>query len=49
MLAEWLVPYIGLGFRTVISEHPAPYDAESLERLIGEVGPLAEREVGTPA
>jgi alkanesulfonate monooxygenase SsuD/methylene tetrahydromethanopterin reductase-like flavin-dependent oxidoreductase (luciferase family) len=49
MLAEWLVPYIELGFRTVISEQPAPYDTETLERLIGEVGPLAEREVGTPA
>jgi len=25
-----------LGFRTVISEQPAPYDVESLERFIGE-------------
>jgi alkanesulfonate monooxygenase SsuD/methylene tetrahydromethanopterin reductase-like flavin-dependent oxidoreductase (luciferase family) len=43
-LAERLAPYIELGFRTVISEQPAPYDSETLERLIGEVGPLAERE-----
>jgi alkanesulfonate monooxygenase SsuD/methylene tetrahydromethanopterin reductase-like flavin-dependent oxidoreductase (luciferase family) len=49
MLAEWLVPYVELGFRTVISEQPAPYDTETLERLIGEVRPLVEREVGTPA
>jgi alkanesulfonate monooxygenase SsuD/methylene tetrahydromethanopterin reductase-like flavin-dependent oxidoreductase (luciferase family) len=41
-LAERLAPYVELGFRTVISEHPAPYDHESLERLIGQVGPLAE-------
>jgi alkanesulfonate monooxygenase SsuD/methylene tetrahydromethanopterin reductase-like flavin-dependent oxidoreductase (luciferase family) len=49
MLAEWLGPYIELGFRTIISEQPAPYDTETLDRLIGEVGPLAERAVGTPA
>jgi alkanesulfonate monooxygenase SsuD/methylene tetrahydromethanopterin reductase-like flavin-dependent oxidoreductase (luciferase family) len=49
MLAEWLGPYIELGFRTVISEQPAPYDTETLERLVGEVGPLAERAAATPA
>jgi alkanesulfonate monooxygenase SsuD/methylene tetrahydromethanopterin reductase-like flavin-dependent oxidoreductase (luciferase family) len=49
MLAEWLAPYIELGFNTVISEQPAPYDTETLERLIGEVGPLAQREVGATA
>jgi alkanesulfonate monooxygenase SsuD/methylene tetrahydromethanopterin reductase-like flavin-dependent oxidoreductase (luciferase family) len=38
-LAEKLAPYVDLGFRTVISEQPAPYDAETFERLIGEVGP----------
>ena len=38
-LAERLAPYVRLGFRTVISEQPAPYDTESIERLIGEVGP----------
>ena len=38
-LAEKLAPYVELGFRTVISEQPAPYDAETFERLIGEVGP----------
>jgi alkanesulfonate monooxygenase SsuD/methylene tetrahydromethanopterin reductase-like flavin-dependent oxidoreductase (luciferase family) len=38
-LAEKLAPYVEMGFRTVISEQPAPYDAETFERLIGEVGP----------
>jgi len=42
-LAERLRPYVDLGFRTVISEQPAPYDVETFERLIGEVGPLVEK------
>jgi alkanesulfonate monooxygenase SsuD/methylene tetrahydromethanopterin reductase-like flavin-dependent oxidoreductase (luciferase family) len=41
-LAEKLAPYVELGFRTVISEQPAPYDTETLDRLIGEVKPLVE-------
>ncbi len=39
-LADRLRPYVELGFRTVISEQPAPYDSETFERLIGEVLPL---------
>ncbi|MFI5226113.1 MAG: LLM class flavin-dependent oxidoreductase [Candidatus Limnocylindrales bacterium] len=42
-LADRLRPYVELGFRTVISEQPAPYDTESIERFIGEVKPLVER------
>jgi alkanesulfonate monooxygenase SsuD/methylene tetrahydromethanopterin reductase-like flavin-dependent oxidoreductase (luciferase family) len=42
-LAERLRPYVDLGFRTVISEQPAPYDVETFERLIGEVAPLVEK------
>jgi alkanesulfonate monooxygenase SsuD/methylene tetrahydromethanopterin reductase-like flavin-dependent oxidoreductase (luciferase family) len=42
-MAEKLRPYYDLGFRTVISEQPAPYDIETLERFIGEVKPLVER------
>jgi alkanesulfonate monooxygenase SsuD/methylene tetrahydromethanopterin reductase-like flavin-dependent oxidoreductase (luciferase family) len=42
-LAEKLAPYLELGFHTVISEQPAPYDDETLERLIGEVGPLVDK------
>jgi len=41
-LAERLGPYVELGFHTVISEQPAPYDTETLERLIGEVKPLVD-------
>ncbi len=42
-LAERLAPYVELGFETMISEHPAPYDMESIERLIGQVKPLVDR------
>jgi alkanesulfonate monooxygenase SsuD/methylene tetrahydromethanopterin reductase-like flavin-dependent oxidoreductase (luciferase family) len=42
-MAEKLRPYVDLGFRTVISEQPAPYDMETLERFVGEVKPLIER------
>ena len=38
-----LRPYVELGFRTVISEQPAPYDVETLERFIGEVKPLIDQ------
>jgi len=41
-LADRLAPYVELGFRTVISEQPAPYDTETLDRLIGEVKPLVD-------
>jgi alkanesulfonate monooxygenase SsuD/methylene tetrahydromethanopterin reductase-like flavin-dependent oxidoreductase (luciferase family) len=41
--AERLAPYLELGFRTIISEQPAPYDTETLERFIGQVRPLLER------
>jgi alkanesulfonate monooxygenase SsuD/methylene tetrahydromethanopterin reductase-like flavin-dependent oxidoreductase (luciferase family) len=41
-LAEKLAPYVELGFHTAISEQPAPYDTETLERLIGEVKPLVD-------
>ncbi len=42
-IAERLAPYVELGFRTVISEQPAPYDTETLERFVGQVKPLVER------
>jgi alkanesulfonate monooxygenase SsuD/methylene tetrahydromethanopterin reductase-like flavin-dependent oxidoreductase (luciferase family) len=41
-IADRLRPYVALGFRTVISEQPAPYDVETLERFIGEVKPLID-------
>jgi alkanesulfonate monooxygenase SsuD/methylene tetrahydromethanopterin reductase-like flavin-dependent oxidoreductase (luciferase family) len=42
-LADRLRPYVDLGFRTVISEQPAPYDVETLERFVDEVKPLIDR------
>ena len=39
-IADKLRPYVELGFKTVLSEQPAPYDTETLERFIGEVKPL---------
>jgi alkanesulfonate monooxygenase SsuD/methylene tetrahydromethanopterin reductase-like flavin-dependent oxidoreductase (luciferase family) len=39
-IADRLRPYVELGFRTVISEQPAPYDVETFERFVGEVVPL---------
>ncbi len=41
-IADRLRPYVALGFRTVITEQPAPYDVETFERLIGEVKPLVD-------
>ena len=41
-IADRLRPYVELGFRTVITEQPAPYDVETFERFIGEVKPLID-------
>jgi alkanesulfonate monooxygenase SsuD/methylene tetrahydromethanopterin reductase-like flavin-dependent oxidoreductase (luciferase family) len=41
-IADRLRPYVELGFRTVITEQPAPYDVETFERFVGEVKPLVE-------
>jgi hypothetical protein len=42
-LADRLRPNVELGFRTIISEQPAPYDQESFERFDGEIKPLLEQ------
>ena len=42
-IADRLRPYVDLGFTTVISEQPAPYDVETLERFVGEVKPLIDQ------
>jgi alkanesulfonate monooxygenase SsuD/methylene tetrahydromethanopterin reductase-like flavin-dependent oxidoreductase (luciferase family) len=42
-IAERLRPYVDLGFRTVISEQPAPYDPETFERFIGELKPMIDK------
>jgi alkanesulfonate monooxygenase SsuD/methylene tetrahydromethanopterin reductase-like flavin-dependent oxidoreductase (luciferase family) len=41
-IAERLRPYLGIGFRHFTVGFPAPYDQETLERLVGEVKPLLE-------
>jgi len=49
MVAEPLLPQIELGFHHVYFDVPAPYDRETLERLMGEVKPLLERAVVKPS
>ena len=49
MVAERLLPQVELGFHHVYFDVPAPYDRETLERLVGEVKPLLERAVVRPA
>ena len=46
-IAELISKYVSVGFGTVIAEIPAPYDRETIERLIGEVAPLV-RAGGVP-
>jgi len=42
-VAEDMRPFLEIGFRHFIIGFPAPYDAESMERLIREVKPELER------
>jgi F420-dependent oxidoreductase-like protein len=42
-IAERIRGYTDIGFHHVVADVPAPYDAETLERLIGEVRPLVEQ------
>jgi alkanesulfonate monooxygenase SsuD/methylene tetrahydromethanopterin reductase-like flavin-dependent oxidoreductase (luciferase family) len=42
-IAERMVAFVGLGFRTFICELLAPYDDETLHRLINEVKPLVQQ------
>ena len=48
-IAERIRPYRELGFDTMIVELPAPYDAETIERLATEVVPLVEAAAGATA
>lgn len=41
-IADEIRSRVEVGFSTVIVELPAPYDRETIERLIGEVKPLVE-------
>jgi F420-dependent oxidoreductase-like protein len=42
-IAERIRGYHEIGFNTLIPELPAPYDVETIERLIGEVKPMLAR------
>jgi alkanesulfonate monooxygenase SsuD/methylene tetrahydromethanopterin reductase-like flavin-dependent oxidoreductase (luciferase family) len=41
-IAERIREMVAVGFESVIIEMPAPFDVETLERLIGEVKPLVD-------
>jgi alkanesulfonate monooxygenase SsuD/methylene tetrahydromethanopterin reductase-like flavin-dependent oxidoreductase (luciferase family) len=41
-VAEKLAPYLEIGYRHLIAGLPAPYDEESMTRLVREVKPLLE-------
>ncbi len=43
-IADMLRSYVELGFTTILSEQPAPYDVETLERFVGEVKPLIDAD-----
>ena len=42
MLAERMRPFIELGFRHIYFDSPAPYDEETLSRIMSEVKPMVE-------
>jgi alkanesulfonate monooxygenase SsuD/methylene tetrahydromethanopterin reductase-like flavin-dependent oxidoreductase (luciferase family) len=42
LVAERWAPYLELGFHHVYVDHPAPFDEETLERLVREVKPMLE-------
>jgi alkanesulfonate monooxygenase SsuD/methylene tetrahydromethanopterin reductase-like flavin-dependent oxidoreductase (luciferase family) len=41
-IADWLRPYVDLGFRNIFFDAPQPFDDETIERFIGEVKPMLE-------
>jgi alkanesulfonate monooxygenase SsuD/methylene tetrahydromethanopterin reductase-like flavin-dependent oxidoreductase (luciferase family) len=43
LVAERWAPYLDLGFEHINTECPAPFDNETLERLVREVKPMLER------
>ena len=42
-VAAHLAPYVEAGYRHLIAGRPAPYDEESMTRLVTEVKPMLER------
>jgi alkanesulfonate monooxygenase SsuD/methylene tetrahydromethanopterin reductase-like flavin-dependent oxidoreductase (luciferase family) len=47
-IAQTMLSYRAIGFHTFLCETPAPYDAETMETLIGVVKPMVDR-AGVPA
>jgi len=45
-LVEAMTPYLGVGFRNLLFDFPAPYDRETLELLASEVRPQLETRLG---
>jgi len=41
-IAEWMRPFVELGYRHIVVGFPAPYDEETMVRLVEEVRPLLE-------
>jgi F420-dependent oxidoreductase-like protein len=39
-VAEYLAPYVEIGYRHLVADFPAPYDEETMTRLVTEVKPL---------
>ncbi len=48
-VVEILAPYVAAGYRHIIIGLPSPYDEETMERLIGEVKPMLQREASAAA
>jgi len=49
LLARRFDGFWELGFRHIYFDHAAPWDAETLERIIGEVKPMIEERAGVTA
>jgi alkanesulfonate monooxygenase SsuD/methylene tetrahydromethanopterin reductase-like flavin-dependent oxidoreductase (luciferase family) len=46
-LAEELAPYLEIGFRHIYIDFPAPFDEETMERVVTEVKPLIEERAAS--
>jgi alkanesulfonate monooxygenase SsuD/methylene tetrahydromethanopterin reductase-like flavin-dependent oxidoreductase (luciferase family) len=48
-VVETLLPFVEQGYRHVVVGFPSPYDAETMQRLIGEVQPMLAAAIGAGA
>ena len=46
-VVEVLLPFVEQGYRHIVIGAPAPYDEETMERLVSEVQPLLQAAVGS--